>query len=95
MVAWIPYSLRVVPSGWRRLHLTDHYQETGCTLLEDDQYMRKWNDRARRAQKKFLHSGGTVRSVTHQEYIEAFRATKVKHWYKSDYISYFKKISSI
>ncbi len=95
MVAWIPYSLRVAPSGWRRLYLTDHFQETGYTLLENDQYAKKWNDRARRAQKKFLSSGGVVKAVTHEEYIEAFRATKVRHWYKSDYISYYKKISSI
>ncbi len=53
MVAWIPYSLRVVPSGWRRLYLTDHFQETGYALLENEEYAKKWNDRARRAVKKF------------------------------------------
>lgn len=36
-----------------------------------------------------------MKAVTHDEYVAAFRTTKVKHWYKSDYISYYKKISSI
>lgn len=75
--------------------MTDHYQETGYTILDGENYMKKWNDRARRANKKFLASGATVRSVTREEYAEAFRATKVKHWYKSDYISYYKKITSL
>ncbi len=36
-----------------------------------------------------------MKAVTPEEYVEAFRATKVKHWYKSDYISYYKKITAI
>ena len=95
MVVWIPYSKTDIPAGWRRLYMTDHYQETGYTILDSENYTKKWNDRARRTNKKFLASGGTVRAVTREEYIEGFRATKVKHWYKSDYISYYKKITSI
>jgi hypothetical protein len=95
MISWIPYSLTEKPEGWRRLYLTDHYQETGYSLLEDADYPKKWNERARRARKKFLTSGWVVKAVTHDEYVTAFRATKVKHWYKSDYISYYKKITSI
>ena len=94
MIAWIPYSLTEKPAGWRRLYLSDHFQETGYALLEEH-YEKKWNDRARRARKKWLVSGATVRAVTREEYMDAFRKTKVKHWYKSDYISYYKKISSI
>lgn len=33
-----------------------------------------------------------IRAVSAEEYIAAFQDTKVKHWYKSDYISYFKKL---
>ena len=95
MVVWIPYSKTDIPAGWRRLYMTDHYQETGYTILDSENYTKKWNDRARRTNKKFLASGGTVRAVTREEYIEGFRATKVKHWYKNDYISYYKKITSI
>lgn len=75
--------------------MTDHYQETGYTLLDGEDYTKKWNDRARRARKKFLASGCSVRPCTPEEYIVAFRKTKVKHWYKSDYISYYKKITSL
>lgn len=34
-IAWIPYSRSgdAIPHGWRRLWLTDHFQETGYALL--------------------------------------------------------------
>jgi len=56
MVAWIPYSRTDIAHPWRRLYLTDHFQETGYSLLEDEIYPKKWNERSRRARKKFLTS---------------------------------------
>ena len=94
-VTWIPYSRTDIPAGWRRLYLSDHYQETGYTILDDANYKKKWNERARRAQKKFLASGATVRAVSSEEFIEAFQKTKVKHWYKSNYITYYKKMVAL
>lgn len=96
MVAWIPYSLQEKPIGWRRLYLTDHFQCTGFTRIDDvEDYTKKWNDRAKRARKKFNNSWAEVRLVDRDTFITAFRNTKVKHWFKSDYISYYKKITAV
>ena len=93
MVTWIPYSRTDIPSGWRKLWLTDHFQETSVNLL-DENYKSKWNDRARRALKKYEKSWAEVRSVDSETFVKAFQSTKVKHWYKSDYIRNYKRIRS-
>ncbi len=93
MVTWIPYSRVDIPVGWRKLWLTDHFQETSVNTL-DENYKSKWNDRAKRALKKYEKSGAEVRSVDADTFVKAFRATRVKHWYKSDYIRNYERIRS-
>lgn len=96
LVTWIPYQRQEVPKWWKRLYLTDHFQNTGYTTIDrESDYATHWNDRAKRARKKWRSSGGEIRAVEQAEFIEAFQKTKVKHWYKSDYIRYYKKISTI
>lgn len=94
MVTWIPYSRTEAPKGWKRLYLTDHFRETGYVLLEED-YRKKWNERSRRAMKKFEKSGAIIRAVDGDTFAKAFHDTRVKHWYKSDYIRYYKKMVAI
>jgi hypothetical protein len=36
------------------LLLNSHFTTTGFTLLEDENYYKKWKDRAKRARKKYL-----------------------------------------
>ena len=93
MVTWIPYSRQDIPEWWRRLWLTDHFQETSVNIL-DAEYKTKWNDRAKRALKKYEKSWAMVKSVDSETFVKAFRATKVKHWYKSDYIRNYERIRS-
>lgn len=94
MVTWVPYSRTEAPKGWKRLYLTDHFRETGYVILDQD-YRKKWNERSRRAIKKFEKSGAVIRAVDADTFAKAFRETKVKHWYKSDYIRYYKKMVAI
>jgi len=92
IITWIPYSRTDIPAWWRRLWLTDHFQETSVNILDTD-YRKKWNERSRRAIKKFEKSGAEVHAVDPETFLAAFRATRVKHWFKSDYISNYKRIS--
>lgn len=97
-MTWIPYSIAKteITSPWRKLWFTDHFEETGfAELKEGEAYNATWNDRAKRALKKFEKSGAEVRLVTPEAFVEAFKATKVKHWHKSVYISYYKKMVSL
>jgi hypothetical protein len=59
------------------------------------EYLSSWNDRAKRALKKFEKSWCSLKMVTPEEFVEAFRKTKVKHWHKSVYIGYYKKMVAI
>lgn len=95
MITWIPYQKIDIPPWWRRLYLTEHFQNTGYTTLDGGDYKKHWNDRAKRAQKKFLLSGDIIQLVDRETFIEAFRKTKVKHSFRSDYIRYYKRISAI
>lgn len=90
-VTWIPYSRTDIPPWWRELWLTDHFQETSVNHLTPD-YRKAWNDRARRALKKWEKSWGYIRSVDAETFVEAFQSTRVKHWFKSDYIRNYKRI---
>ena len=67
--------------------MTDHFEETGYTELGTElpdekknispAYLSTWNDRAKRARKKYLASGATIRAVSTEEFIQAYRETKV------------------
>ncbi|MBP6981763.1 hypothetical protein KBB25_03240 [Candidatus Gracilibacteria bacterium] len=106
-VAWIPYSI-IHPIGWKRLVLTDHFEETGYTILPDmdkntrdisenknPEYLQTWHDRSKRARKKFLSSGATIRPVSTEEFIQAYRETKIRGPHKGGSITYFRKISKV
>jgi hypothetical protein len=60
-----------------------------------ESYLFSWNERSRRARKKFLSFGTMVKAVDSEEFARGFRDTKVKHWYKSAYISYYKRMVDI
>ena len=105
-IAWIPYSLTDIPKPWRRLWMTDHFEETGYAQLVENgntwtsesnplSHLSSWNDRSKRAYKKYLASGATIKYVTPEEYTSAFQKTKVKHWYKWAYISYYNRMVKI
>ncbi len=95
IVAWIPESRTDIPTGWRRLYLSSHFQETGFSLVRED-YPRYWSERARRARKKFIASGAEVRLVDPETFVAAFRATRIRQWLlKSDYITFYKKMVAI
>lgn len=75
--------------------LRSHFTNTGFTILDSPDYRKKWNERARRSQKKFLASGARIEKVSDFEFMEAFRATPVTHSYKKDYIKYFRTMAAI
>lgn len=96
MVIWVPFRKREIPKGWRRLAITTHFTRTGFVKIEGDEYYKKWNERARRARKKFLaHADVRIELVNQKTFIEAFQTVKVRHFYKSDYIKYYRSMTDI
>lgn len=103
-VVYIPYGDVTIPSPWRRLWFSDHFEETGYAELpmadtpttgSKTPYLASWNERSKRAYKKYEKSGARLEAVSSEVFREAFWKAKVRHWYKWAYISYYKKMSSI
>jgi len=98
VVIWIPFRRTEIPAGWRRLTVGTHFTRTGFVRIENQEYHKKWNERARRARKKFLsfpESEVRIELVDRNTFIEAFKKIKVKHLFKSDYIRYYRTMADI
>ena len=104
-IVYIPYGDVKIPSPWRRLWFSDHFEETGYAKLAkkvdtdntsknktSPAYLASWNERSRRAYKKYEKSGATLRAVTPDLFVSAFRAAKLRTPHKWAYISYYKKM---
>ncbi len=101
-VIWIPFKRTEIPAGWKKLMIGTHFTRTGFVQIENHRYYEKWNERARRARKKFLsylNNKSTedihIEKVHQEAFIEAFKQVRVKHLYKSDYIRYYRAMTDI
>jgi hypothetical protein len=97
-VIWIPFRRTDIPVGWRKLAVGTHFTRTGFVQIENQEYYKKWNERARRARKKFLSLDSSeirIELVDKEAFIDAFKKIKVKHLFKSDYIAYYRAMIGI
>jgi hypothetical protein len=93
-IIWIPVTRTDIPAGWRKLWLTSHYVTTWIVTL-DEEYWKKWNERSRRARKKYQQNGVEIKMVSPHEFVEGFKETPTKHAFKKDYIKYYTHITTI
>ncbi len=96
IVIWVPWKTVTIPKPWRRLMIPgSHFITTGFTTLTAD-YSKKWNDRAKRARKKFLANPDlSIKQVSSEVMAEAFLSTKVTHAFKKDYVRYLRSLCSV
>lgn len=95
LVVWIPSSRTDIPTWWRELWPSGHFKETWFCVLEDENYDKKWNERAKRAKKKFSTSWYIIKDVSPTEYVLAFKNTKVKHMYKKNFIEFYESLIKV
>lgn len=94
-IIWIPEKRVDIPKGWKRFLMQTHYVYANVTRLEPN-YWNKWNERAKRARKKFLSQTEVViKQVKRDVFIEAFKKTPVGHMFKRDYISYYTQLTEV
>lgn len=101
-VIWIPFRRTEIPVGWHKLMIGTHFTRTGFVEIENQEYHKRWNERARRARKKFLslaQEGNQenihIELVDEETFVRAFQTVKVKHMFKSDYIKYYRSMIGI
>jgi hypothetical protein len=96
IVLWIPAHNDEIKKPWREMMIPGgHFTLTGIGRATA-QYWMQWNERARRARKRFLEQDEVeIVEVTKQEFVVAFSTTQVKHAFRSDYIRYFTKMYDI
>jgi hypothetical protein len=95
---WIPFRRTEIPAWWKKLAVSTHFTRTGFSRLENSEYYKKWNERARRARKKFLSFESPTIHIDQVDadcFVQAFQKVKVKHLFKSDYIRYYKAMTDI
>lgn len=97
IVIWIPFRETRIPPGWRKLAVGTHFTRTGFVRLENEEYYKRWNERAKRARKRFLsfRESGEIRIevVEPERFVDAFKKVKVRHMFKSDYIRYYRAMT--
>lgn len=93
-IIWIPERITDKPKWWKRFYMQTHFVNANVTILEQN-YYKKWSERAQRARKKFLNSWCIIQQVEPHKFIEAFQKTPVSHIFKRDYIEYYKKMTDI
>ncbi len=96
LMIWVPWHAQTIQKPWRKLYLSwAHFEVTWYSLLRE-KYYQYWNERSRRARKKFLANEDLhVECVEHEEFAQAFLATKVQHMFKSDYVKFFRSIVAV
>lgn len=94
LIIWVPYKNQIKPKGWKEVPAPTHFVETGFTRVDED-YKKKWSQRARRAEKKFLKSGATLSEVSKEEFIEAFKKAKFLPLLKPTYIKFYTRMKTI
>lgn len=87
---WIPGRTVVPGPEWKTLWIPgSHFVSTGISKLYPD-YTKSWNERAKRARKKFLkYENLKLVSVDQEEFVQCFNKVSVKHSFKKDYIKYY------
>lgn len=93
-VIWVPYSRTEIPAWWRKLWMNAHFTTTGYTVLEDENYFKKWKERAKRARKKFLANPDLrIELVDTETFQKHYKESKISQPYKSSFVQYHKSIS--
>jgi hypothetical protein len=95
---WVPKKRADIPAWWNKLtyFLNGHYyKKQSIVLLDGPEYWKKWNERAKRARKKYKQMGVEIKLVDPFEFVEGFKATPTRHAFKKDYIKYYTHITKV
>lgn len=103
IIIWIPWRklpdrLFLKKNSWHRLFAATHFQHTGIGKVENE-YWRNWNERAKRARKKFLEwsiqEHFEIIQIDDDRWRKEFLSAKIRIPLKGSFAQFHEKISSL
>lgn len=93
-IIWIPYTRNDIPKWWKNLWINSYFTTTWFTLLTDENYFKKWKDRAKRARKKFLANQNLhVKEVNTETFQKIYSESKISQPFKKSFMKYHNDAS--
>ena len=102
LLIWIPWKKipeksRLKSGKWKYLYAATHFQHTGFWFIWEN-YWKNWNERAKRARKKFLEIQKEkkieIRSVDTNTWKSAFLEAKIHIPLRADFARFYSDISA-
>nr|MDD3720755.1 hypothetical protein [Candidatus Gracilibacteria bacterium] len=95
-IIWIPYTRKEIPDGWKNLWINSYFTTTGFTILNDENYFKKWKDRAKRARKKFLSNENLIiKELNTNDFQKIYSESKISQPFKKSFMKYHKDASNL
>lgn len=96
LIIWVPWRRTNIPHGWHRLLIPTHFKISGIAILDRDDYWTAWNERARRARKKFIaHTDTSIVRVDRHTFATEYRATKPTFMFRDSLVDYYETIHQL
>lgn len=96
-VIWIPYTRIEMPKWWRKMWwpFNSHFMMTGYSVIDREDYYKKWNERAQRARKKFLANKDLrIELVDKETFQKYYKHVRISQPYKSAFMKYHNSLSN-
>lgn len=95
-IIWIPYTRKDIPKWWKNLWINSYFTTTWFTLLTDENYFKKWKDRAKRARKKFLANPKLIiKELNTTDFQKIYSQSKISQPFKKSFMKYHKDTSNL
>ncbi len=96
MLIWVPKLTTNIPKWWKKMWINFEFTLTWFSVIEDENYYKKWKTRGKRARKKYLENPAlSIQQVNEEIFQKYYKELKIKQVLKRNFIEYHHNISQI